>query len=70
MNDNIANLKICTYNVNILFHSGVRVLYSVWVCNLAFTNSTTQNGSLLPHRSAAANPCALKTMNNKNVRKF
>jgi len=50
-----------TLNVNIFCHDGVRVLYSVCVCRRAFTNSSTQNGSDLPPRSAAASPCARNT---------
>ena len=48
--------------MNILFHSGQRVLYSVFVCNLAFTSCKTQNGSLLPVKSAAATDSALYTI--------
>lgn len=47
--------------MNILFHSGDKVLYSVLVCKREFTISTTQKGSLFPPISAAANPSALKT---------
>lgn len=49
------------YKVNIFCQLGASVLYSVCVCNLAFTNSKTQKGSLLPPKSAAARPCALNT---------
>lgn len=50
-----------TYKVKIFCQFGVRVLYSVCVCNLEFMSSKTQNGSLLPPRSAAARPCARYT---------
>lgn len=50
-----------TYKVKIFCQFGARVLYSVCVCNLEFTSSKTQNGSLLPPRSAAARPCARYT---------
>ncbi|CAG0923483.1 unnamed protein product, partial [Notodromas monacha] len=50
------------YNVKILCQLGLRVLYSVWVCSLAFTSSSTQKGSLFPPRSAAASPWALNTL--------
>ena len=44
-----------------LFHSGLRVLYSVCVCSRALTSSRTQKGSLWPPRSADFRPFALKT---------
>jgi len=39
-----------TYNVKTLFHSGLRFLYTVCVCNRSLLSSTTQKGSLLPVR--------------------
>lgn len=51
-----------TYNVKILFQFGVSVLYSVWVWSLELISSSTQNGSDLPPKSAAANPVAPNTL--------
>lgn len=61
-----------TYNVNILFQLGINVLYSVCVCNRELTNSSTQNGSDLPPKSAAAKPVAPNTFTVKwpTSRKF
>lgn len=51
-----------TYNVKILFQFGVSVLYSVWVCKRALSNSKTQKGSDFPPISAAARPDAPYTL--------
>lgn len=57
----IKQKQSTTYKVNILFHEGFKVLYSVCVCNLELTSWSTQNGSDLPPISADANPVARKT---------
>lgn len=49
----LSHMYICdldTYNVKTLFHSGLRFLYTVCVCNRSLLSSTTQKGSLLPVR--------------------
>lgn len=49
----LSQMYICdldTYNVKTLFHSGLRFLYTVCVCNRSLLSSTTQKGSLLPVR--------------------
>lgn len=55
---NLETTHAPTYKVKIFIQFGVKVLYSVCVCNLAFPNSKTQNGSDLPPKSAAAKPLA------------
>lgn len=61
-----------TLNVKILFQLGISVLYSVCVCSRELTNSSTQNGSDLPPKSADANPVAPNTFTVKwpTSRKF
>lgn len=54
-----------THKVKIFCHDGERVLYSVCVCSLALTNSSTQKGSDFPPRSAAARPVARYTFTVK-----
>lgn len=51
--------------VKIFCQEGANVLYSVWVWRRAFPNSTTQNGSLFPPKSAAAKPVARNTLTIK-----
>lgn len=54
-----------THNVKILFQFGISVLYSVCVCSRELTNSSTQNGSDLPPKSADAKPVAPNTFTVK-----
>lgn len=51
-----------------LFHSGLRVLYSVCVWSRALTSSNTQNGSLFPPMSAASKPWARITAKLSNIK--
>lgn len=57
-----------TNNVKTLFHSGLRVLYSVCVWSRALTSSNTQNGSLFPPMSAASKPWARITAKLSNIK--
>lgn len=61
-----------THNVKILFQFGANVLYSVCVWRRELISSSTQNGSDLPPKSAAASPVAPNTFTVKypTSRKF